>query len=119
MNCTEIQYGELRTLARDEAANEWVDNNVSEFLAEKLRAWSRQMIDQLDSDDQAQIGVMLTEACRPLDTQKGLLPKRGHIYALVFTWADLDGEREQKLVRAVLYVNDANQVIDFALLDGD
>jgi hypothetical protein len=105
---------ELQTLARDEAANQWVESNVSSSLAEKLRSWARGMLDKYDADDQAQVGVLLTEPCRPFDSQQGVLPSRAHIYALIFTW---DDGREQKVLRAALYVNDANEIIDFVPVD--
>jgi hypothetical protein len=104
----------LQTLARDHVANAWVDSHVSEPIVERLRSWCRTTIDKCDPDDQAQVGVLLTQPCRAFDSEKGLLPKRAHIYVLVFTW---DEWRDQKAVRAALYVNDANEVIDFEPID--
>lgn len=109
---------EMQTLARDEAANKWVDDNVLPVIAERLRSWSRGMLDEYDADDQAQVGVLLTQPCLPFDTVKGFLPvkTRAHIYALIFTW---DDGRGQKAIRAALYVNDANHVVGFTPIDGE
>ena len=105
---------EIKELARDEAANQWVDDNVSESDAERLRSWARQMVDKHDEDDQAQLGVLLTQPCKPFDTKLGELPYRAHVYALIFSW---DDGREPLAIRSALKINDANQVIDFIIID--
>lgn len=102
----------LVTLAYDEEANEWVDKHVPMMVAEELRAWARAQFERLDANDRAQIGVMLSHLGN-LRADEGKPVIRGHLYAIVFTWAD----GEQKLVRSILRVDDKDQVAEFVVID--
>lgn len=102
----------LKSLAYDEEANAWIDQHVPAVVIEELRAWGRAQFERLDADDRAQVGVMLSHI-HNLQAVEGKPVIRGHLYALVFTWAN----GKQKMVRSILHVDDEDQVTQFVVID--
>jgi predicted proteasome-type protease len=98
------------TLARDEAANQWVDAFVDTTINESVRRWARMTLDKHDEDDQAEVGVLLTTVHTA--ELKGGGTIRGHAYGLIFTYPEGDA-RKQVCETCFLRVNDANQVVAF------
>jgi hypothetical protein len=77
----------MEELARDEAANAWVDANVPEQFVAQLRAWVRMQIEQHVADDQAEIGVLLIKPGL-MQAAPGATPVRAYVqhpYALMST----------------------------------
>lgn len=100
-------------LARDEAANEWVEQNVPERIVDSLRSWARRIIDKRDQDDCASIGVLIFDAREMCITVDHPLI-RAYTYGLIFNW---DDGRKGVAYRAALRVNDSNQVVEFIPAD--
>jgi hypothetical protein len=105
-------YKPLETLARDEAANMWVDTNVPGMVAAQLRAWGRMQIEKYDADDRAEIGVLLTKPGL-MQTGPEATPVRGYVYGLIFTRED----EPQVCQRAILRINNEHEIVEFVPVD--
>jgi hypothetical protein len=100
-------------LARDEAANQWIDENVQEGIVASLQSWARRMIDVHDEDDTASIGVLLLDA-REMRTTVDAPSIRAYTYGLIFQW---DDGRKGVVCRSALRTDDSNQVVEFIPVD--
>lgn len=104
---------EIVELARDEAANEWVEKNVPFNLIPSLQTWARRIIDKVDEDDCAYLGVIIHEA----KEQRMVVNSpsmRAHVYGLIFNW---DDGRKSIAYRALLRVDDSGQIVEFIAVD--